>query len=246
MEIQQRLISHNYSKGRAGKNIIQITPHTAVSNAESLYHYFNNPDTKASTHYYVNKAGVIERYVLEENTAHSNANLNANRQSITFETWDGGNPADSKRTKELYESSAELVALLSNKYGIPLVLLTKEQALNNKPGITLHKYYAARSCPGGLDIQKIINRAKELLKYPATVTTKARAVALYSDPDRNSRVQFWFGSPVELLVQGAQFGDFFPVKFWNTPKYTSSDLKPEQKIKDEGWVHVNDIMPFKI
>lgn len=159
MNINQKLISNNYSSGRSGKKIIQITPHTAVSGAVSLYNWFNNPNAQASTHAYVNSSGTIEQYVKDEDTAWANSNWNANCQSLTFETWDNNNPNDPVRTDALYESSAQLVAYWAKKYNIPLVLLTKEQALANQPGITLHKYYANKSCPAGLDVNRIIQRA---------------------------------------------------------------------------------------
>lgn len=165
MNIVKKLISNNFSKGRS-RPIIQITPHTAVTGASSLFGWFNNPAAQASTHAYVNAQGIIEQYVEDGNTAWANSNWNANSQALTFETWDNNNPNDSVRTDALYESSAQLMAYWAKKYNIPLVLLTKEQALANQPGISLHKYYANKSCPAGLNVQRIIDRAKIINDTP--------------------------------------------------------------------------------
>jgi len=163
MNIISKFISVNFTNGRQGHAVKQITPHTAVSGARSLFGWFNNSKAQASTHFYVNNLGEIEQYVGEENTSWANSNWGRNIESVTFETWDNGNPNDSVRTNELYESSAQLVAYLSKKYDIPLVLLSKDQSLAGQKGITLHRYFANKSCPAELDVQRIINRAKEIL-----------------------------------------------------------------------------------
>lgn len=162
MDIVPKFISRNYTKGRGGITPNQITPHTAVAKVDSLYAWFNNPNTRSSTHFYVNGKGVIEQYVSENDTAWSNANWNSNLHSITYETWDNAQPWDATRTNEMYEGAAQLTAYLAKKWNIPLILLSKSDAIANKPGITLHKYYASTSCPAALDVNRIINRAKEI------------------------------------------------------------------------------------
>ncbi len=159
MDIIKKLISTNYTSGRSGYKINQLTFHTAVGAKTSLFPYFNNPATQSSTHGCVYFSGLIEIFIEYSNTAWANANWPANCRSITFETEDDGNPNDSVRTDALYESCAQLAAQISKDYGIPLVLLTKEQALAGQAGFTKHSYFNPRSCPAGLDIQRIINRA---------------------------------------------------------------------------------------
>lgn len=164
MTITKKLISVNYTKGRNGKSPIRVTFHTAVSGSDSLYTWFNNPNAKASAHYYVNKYGTVEQYVEESDTAWANANWDSNIRSITIETWDNGTPADSTRTNEMYESCSQLLANIIKRYGIPNVFLSKEQALNfNNKGLDKHAYYASRSCFAGLDINRIINRTNNIL-----------------------------------------------------------------------------------
>lgn len=177
--ITKKIITSNYS-GRGGVKIIQYTPHTCVCNTDSLYSYFNNPNTKASTHFFVNCKGAIEQYVEESNMAWANSNLQANRQSITCEHCDGGDANNSVRTPELYESAAQLMAYICKKYNIPLKLLTQAEALANVPGITLHKYYANKSCPGALNVQKIIDRAL-IINNPTPMVSDQRLVHDYNN-----------------------------------------------------------------
>jgi len=154
----QKLIQHNYTKGRAGSKITQITIHTAVSNATSLFGWFNTKrENGSSSHYYVSKEGKVEQYVKEEDTAWANSNGNSNRRSITIETWDGGNPNDKVRTDAMYNSTIGLVKEICKRYNIPAILLSKEESQTSKAGITQHRFYANKSCPAGLDLQRIID-----------------------------------------------------------------------------------------
>lgn len=208
MNITKKLISVNYS-GRGGVKVIQYTPHTAVTNADSLYAYFNNPASQSSSHYYVNKYGNIEQYVEESNMAWTNSNLNANRQSITCEHWDGGNANDSVRTNEMYESAAQLMADVCKRNNIPLVLLTKEQALANQPGITLHKYYANKSCPGALNVQRIIDRALVINNTPmpidAQIAHDGSNLVGYKLSDEQAR----FETNAWATVYGKSYGKWY-------------------------------------
>jgi len=163
MSILKRFIQRNYTKGRGGKKITQITMHTAVSSASSLFSWFNKDSTNASSHYYVNKDGIVEQYVEESDTAFANSNLASNQRSITIETWDGGNPNDPIRTDALYNSLAHLVADICKRYGIPPVLLTKEQSQTNTKGITQHRFFANKSCPAGLDLNRVVKTVESIL-----------------------------------------------------------------------------------
>jgi len=159
MTINYRYLTGHFTTGRGGKIPNQITLHTSVSNADSLYDFFQGGSRNSSSTAYVNKTGVIEQYVRDEDTSWCNANFPSNQRSLTVETWDGGNPYDPIRTPEMYESLAQLCAMWMKKYPIAGVLLSKEGALAGKSGFTLHKYFTSTSCPAGLNVQRVIDRA---------------------------------------------------------------------------------------
>ncbi len=120
MNILSKYITVCFTKGRP-KPPNQITPHTAVSNASSLYDFFQSGTRGSSASCYVNKDGIIEQYVADGDTPWTNANFPSNQRSLTFETWDGGNANDPVRTDAMYESAAQLIAYWSKKYNIPIV-----------------------------------------------------------------------------------------------------------------------------
>lgn len=64
-----------------------IVLHTAVSNATSLFDFFQN-NSNLESHFYVRENGVIEQYMDTEIMA--DANKNANGFAVSIETWDGG------------------------------------------------------------------------------------------------------------------------------------------------------------
>ncbi len=166
MKITQKLIKNNFQKGRYNYihkktyKVSKIILHTYGGGGRSLYNWFNKPSTKASAHYAVFKDGNIEQYVKESDTAWhcgtktTSTQPNINHISIGIEHQDDNNPSDFKRTNSLYESSAQLVASICKRYKI---------SCNNKNIEPHRKYNPHKSCPGGLNINRIINRANQIL-----------------------------------------------------------------------------------
>ena len=184
----QRLIQRNYTATRKGYTIKRVVLHTYGGKGTSLYNWFNRipvaPDKGSSAHYAVMKDGKVEQYVKDTDiawhagTTHTTAKPNNNYESIGIEHQDDGNSGDSVRTPELYESASQLVAMLCKKYSIPCVLLPKTDAWGR--GITLHNYYTtAKPCPAGLDSNRIVNRAREILN----VNSNPMPTVDYSTPN---------------------------------------------------------------
>lgn len=160
MEIIKRLINTNYTEGRSGDSVKKIVLHTVVG-SNSPYHWFNNPEARSSAHYWVSKEGRVEQFVEDSNTAWHSGDQYINLQSIGIEHDDDGSPYDATRTNELYESSAQLVALLCKKYDVPCKLVDSNDKW--EWGINSHKKFSSTECPAGLDVNRIVNRAKEIL-----------------------------------------------------------------------------------
>lgn len=66
-----------------------IILHSAVSDAESLFDFFQN-SSELESHFYVRRSGVVEQYL--DTTVQADANYKANSFAISIETWDGRTP----------------------------------------------------------------------------------------------------------------------------------------------------------
>lgn len=153
--ITQKFIKTNFDEGRNGKKPEFIVIHTYGAPGRSLYAYFNKPSSKVSAHYAVFKDGNGEQYVDELNTAYHAGSVKVNNISIGIEHQDDGDSADAVRTNELYETSAQLCADIYRKYGWDKT---------NQGLIKPHnEYVPTRTCPGGLDINRIRQRVYDIL-----------------------------------------------------------------------------------
>src|SRR5881227_1611652 len=123
MNIIDSLLNINFTSGREGHNIKNIVLYTMSGTVSGRDSYFRSPDTKASVHYGIGLNGEIMRWVSETDTAWQTDNGTVNVQSIGIMHEDNANPNDSIRTDALYSASAELVADLCMRYGIPCKLV---------------------------------------------------------------------------------------------------------------------------
>ena len=170
MNIIDSLLSINFTSGREGHNIKNIILHTMRNTVSGIDALFRNPDSKVSVHYGVGLNGDITRWVQEADVALQTDNEPANLQSIGIMHEDNANPGDSVRTDAIYSASAELVADLCHRYGIPCKLVEVDG--NHMPlesGIVLHSQVSLSSteCPAALDSNRIVGQAQAILEPPA-------------------------------------------------------------------------------
>lgn len=164
--------SPNYFPGRLGHNPnwtaadthSWIVLHTMVGSLASATARFRSPTGGASSTYGIGLDGSIVQFVKETDgpwTNGVNAGVGSNLDSITIEHEDGGN-YNGPRTPALYEASAQLVADISRRRGIPLV------HRGNGGGVIRHKECtgASTACPDSLDIDRILARANAILHPP--------------------------------------------------------------------------------
>lgn len=168
---------NNYTKGRGGKTINKIVLHWIVGTLESADATFKNPDRQASAHYGVADEAV-HQYVQEQDTAWHAGNWSANQESIGIEHEGGWVQSDGTRktpTDHTLRTSAELVARIAQKYNIPL----------DKDHILPHNHFKATQCPGSLNIDYIIQRARELNapkpEVPDVITDEKQKLDLKGD-----------------------------------------------------------------
>lgn len=173
MDIVKKIIQNNYDAGR-GDDVKMFVMHTTQGTG-SCHDWFNRPNLqpweKCSAHFCVLLNGVVEQYVELADTAFHAGDGYINMQSIGIEHEDRGNFNDSVRTPEQYESSAQLLAYLHGLY--PQIPIQYIDDKNSKWswGVRPHRNFVNVACPAGLDVQRIVNRANEIIKAQATVNS---------------------------------------------------------------------------
>lgn len=117
------------TKGRA------VVLHVAASEATSLFGFFNN-NPNANSHFYVNRAGVIEQYV--DTDLQAWASMAANKNTISVETQGGVTNADAEPWNDAQVAAlGRICAWAHATEGTPLVPMTN--SLPTSRGIGYHR-----------------------------------------------------------------------------------------------------------
>lgn len=144
--------------------------------------WFANPQAKASANYGVSLSGDIAQYVPEDGIPYSDSNFSHNQAFISIEHEDSGHPEDIGRTDAQYLSSALLVKDIADFYGFPIdhqhVVLHRDVPDPKIAGKTVGQT-TGKTCPGGLDVERIIrmandplgNTSAEMIQLPARTHT---------------------------------------------------------------------------
>jgi len=143
----------NYLQGRRGERVALIVDHWTAASYEWALARFTTPTSDpmrvASAHYIVRTDGRISQVVAEEDTAYHAGVFAVNLVSIGIEHEASPMvpPSDA-----LYESSSWLHARIAERYAMPLEL-----------GATVrgHREIVATTCPGTLDLARIIEGAED-------------------------------------------------------------------------------------
>lgn len=130
--------------------IDRIVLHSTEGTYASAISWFNNPKAKVSAHYIISNKGELAAMLEEYNTAYHAGNLIMNRRSVGVEHEGKGTNI---RSDAQYNKSAELVADICKFYNMPC----------DKTHVIGHRQVIATSCPGNLDINRIITYAKRIL-----------------------------------------------------------------------------------
>lgn len=143
--------SPNFTPGRIGDRPTTIVLHHTECTEPVVDEIFKNPDPsqprgRRSAHYCVNQDGTIHAYVHESDTAWHAGNWQTNLTSIGIEFEEVGD----NFTDGQYALGGQLVHDIANRWGI---------TISNKT-IIPHKNVVATSCPGKLDINRIIAASK--------------------------------------------------------------------------------------
>ena len=136
--------------GRQGTKIDRIVLHHNASTSDNIPGVWQN--RAASAHYQVTP-NAIRQCVDEGNTAWAAGNWAMNLRSINIEHLNSTGAPNWDVADETEERSAALVADICKRYGIPC----------DRSHILKHGEVVPTICSGGLDVDKIVRRANEIL-----------------------------------------------------------------------------------
>ena len=149
----------NFAKGREGRKIEGVVVHIAEGNFQQTYSEFLN--TQKSSHYFVKENGEIVQFVKEENTAW-HAGILKKPTSTFVRARSGINPnlftvgiehaGTNSITEAQYLASGELIRDICIKNGI---LINREYIIGHR------EIRSDKTCPAGIDINKLIKYALE-------------------------------------------------------------------------------------
>lgn len=151
----------NWRKGRrlpAGMTVDVVVEHVTEGTAASARSWFNDPASDASTHYMVTRAGDVEQFVDEDDTAFGNGKIvrptaaivlerpgmNPNAYSISIEHEGTGRD---ELAPEQREATIELQADIARRRGIPI---------NRRHFLRHNEIRADKACPGGIDVDRLV------------------------------------------------------------------------------------------
>ena len=122
MKIAEFLQAHssNYTKGRGGKSIKEMTTHYTATSASAHNNlvYFSRKGANASEHLFVDKDGSIRQSVNFADTAWSVGNFAHNQQSVSVEVVSAGEDFTSAQVNAL----KEIYQYLNKNYGVKTVI----------------------------------------------------------------------------------------------------------------------------
>jgi N-acetylmuramoyl-L-alanine amidase len=155
----------NFRTGRAAKYKPEaIVIHISEGTLASVDAWFGNPKAWVSAHYCVSRTGEIHQYVKEEDTAFHAGNFlratwrlrkqNVNPNAYTIGIEHEGHASDERPWPDTqYEASAELIAGIAQRWGIPI----------DEDHLVLHREIRGdKTCPGpNFDRQTMLELVRE-------------------------------------------------------------------------------------
>lgn len=209
MEIVQDLITvNNFMVGRKGWTPDRIGIHVTEGSENATESWFDNESSDVSSHFIVSKAGGIKQEVLMKDTAWTQGrvnnptakivlartNVNPNYYFVSIEHEGNGleDLTDAQRN-----ASAWLINYIRSVY--PRIQLDRDFIIGH------HEVYSLKTCPGKIDIDKLIAVAKQLEKSnPKMLTPKV----VYSDYFKDYLVVTkvlsdtdWYFIPFQQLIK---------------------------------------------
>src|SRR4051794_15307096 len=174
----ERLHTPHVVPGRRGRAPRAIVVHTTVGSFASAAGWFADPSSGVSAHYLVALDGRIAQFVDEHDAArHTRAVRPAtslhdgddpNLYTIGIEFEDGGAPEAAARTAPQYAAGGALVRGIAGRWSIPL---DRDHLIGHR------ELDASQSCPGNLDLNRLLAAALDERRSAAGRRTEAARLA---------------------------------------------------------------------
>jgi len=165
----ERRSSPNSTPGRGGQRTRGVVLHTSVGSAAGTLGWFARPESGVSAHFVVGLDGALFSVVAEEDTARHagrphqptawflHDGVDPNEVTIGIEFVDDGDPQGVRRPDAQYTTGAELLWVLGLRWSIPL----------DRDHVVGHREIdSTQSCPGNLDIDRLLRHATDLAVDP--------------------------------------------------------------------------------
>jgi N-acetylmuramoyl-L-alanine amidase len=163
MEVERRP-TPNFAPGRDGHVPRGIVVHTTDGTFDGAVSWFSRPESEVSSHYLVGLDGRVVQFVDEKDTArHAGRVLDPsadlvsdedpNLYTVGIEFEDGGDPEGVERPPAQYAAGARLIASIAEQWQIPI---DRQHVIGHR------EVFAAKSCPGNLDLDRLIREGNEL------------------------------------------------------------------------------------
>ena len=181
-------LSPNHSGART-KKIDTITPHCVVGHLSlaTLGNVFASPSRQASSNYGIDDSGRIGMYVAEGNRSWCSSSAANDQRAVTIEiASDTTTPY--AITNKAMDGLIKLSADICKRNGIPKLLWKADKTLIgqvDKQNITVHRWFANKSCPGDY----IYNRLGEVADEVNKILIPKPEIALPTKPPYKVRVK---------------------------------------------------------
>ena len=141
----------NSDQNRLDIDTIVIHHNGGLSDEGARSTWYVSTGHGTSAHYQVTP-DKIWGCVGEESVAYHAGNYEVNQRSIGIEHLNNRGEPDWTIAEETYRNSARLIADIRNRYNLPI----------NRETIHPHQEFTATDCPGGIDIDRLIQMVLEL------------------------------------------------------------------------------------
>ena len=194
-------LSPNCNKPRNAK-IDTITIHCVVGNctAEELGNLFANSARQASSNYGVDKDGRVGLYVNECDRSWCSSSPDNDHRAITIEVASGTTEPYAVTDKAL-AALIELCADICKRNGIKQLLWRGDKSIVgqvDKQNMTVHRWFAAKSCPGtylydrhGYIADEVNKRLGVTAPTPPPVETVHKAIDLLAAQGVMNSPEYW-------------------------------------------------------
>lgn len=254
--VTMKIMSPNNS-GRRTYNITRISPHCMVGEltAKRCGELFLNPGYMASSNYGIGTGGEIALYVGEENRSWCSSSADNDNRAITIECASGAKSPYAMNSR-VYASLVSLCVDICRRYGKNRLLWLgdRETSLRYKPKanemiLTVHRWFAAKSCPGDWLYKRMGALAEAVTKQlqvsavvaPAQKEEPNSAAAVLIDneeADRERRIwAFFAGKGLSPYAIAGLMGNLYAESALR-PNNLQNSFERKLKMTDKGYTAV--------